>query len=497
MTTIIGFILGLSVLVVVHEWGHYIVAKLCGVRVEVFSIGFGPRLFGKMIGGTDFRVAPIPLGGYVKIHGQDPHEEADGNPALAAAIASDPQSYHSKPVWQKIAIVFAGPAMNLILCFVLMPLVFLIGRTQYKILEEPPVVIGVKESSPAHTAGLEPGDKILSLNGAAVPTWKELMTQISLVPTGGKVDLRYERQGTEIEAVLTTVNNERFKKATGLNQDVSYLGIEYYEFHDNDPVVGEVSQGSPASQAGFMAGDRIIQLSGRPVKYWSEMTERIQVLHQGIALPDTAGGCSLVTSGAMVKEGDAMVGVALTFGIERGGETLTLNVVPQYSDEIGAWIIGVSKGMSPELFSVKRYGLATAIVAGASESVRMLKLTGEVLWGLLRGRVRLSQIGGPLQIAKVTGDAAQAGFGEYLFILAFLSLNLGVMNLLPIPVLDGGHISFMVIEGLWRRPLSPRFRQISTQMGLVTLLLLMLLVTANDLNSVFGVDLLQKLKGLF
>jgi regulator of sigma E protease len=387
-----------------------------------------------------------------------------------------------------MAVVFAGPVMNLLLCFILMPLVLMIGRTQYKLLDEPPVVIEVKANSPAQAAGLQAGDKILALDDELTPDWEELMRQIAIIPVGDTVILRYARQGAESEVKITTSSNDRFKKVTGLNQEISYLGIEYYEFHDNDPLVGDVTEDSPAAAAGFLKGDKVTAINHQAVRFWSEMTSEIQALQPPVE--PVSSGCNA----------DLRVPAShpLKMDILRNGQALTLEVTPKFNEKANAWIIGVGKVTTPpELLVMKQYGPVQAIVSGFGESLRMIKLTGKVLWGLITGKVHLSQIGGPVQIAKVTGDAATAGFGEYLFILAFLSLNLGVMNLLPIPVLDGGHIFFMALEGLRRRPLSPRFRQISTQMGLITLLLLMLLVTANDMNSVFGVDLVQKLKGLF
>ncbi len=267
--TFIIFSVALSILVFVHEWGHFIVAKKSGVRVDIFSIGFGPKIFGFTWGGTEYRLAPFPFGGFVKIYGQDPHEEAEGDPILAEQIAKHPDSFASKSIWKRLAVVFAGPIMNLVLCFALLPMVFMVGRMQPKILDEKPVVIDLVEDSPAVKAGFVKGDEILQFNNKPVLNWKELLTQISLYPNDAvAVEVMRDGQRKTLFPALTV--NPSSKQMSG------FLGVEPFEFYDNDPVIDSVRPASPAEAAGLKSGDRVIALNGSAIKYWSRMTDQIQ-----------------------------------------------------------------------------------------------------------------------------------------------------------------------------------------------------------------------------
>ena len=192
--TVIIFIIALSILVFVHEWGHFIVAKTSGVRVDVFSIGFGPKILGFTWHGTEYRIAPFPFGGYVKIYGQEPLEEAEGDVAKAEEIARDPESFHSKSIFKKLATVFAGPFMNIVLCFAILPFVFMIGKIQPKILDQKAIVIDVEKDSPAALVGLQAGDEILTLEGSEISNWGDLLLQVSLHPDA-KVTLSFKRNG--------------------------------------------------------------------------------------------------------------------------------------------------------------------------------------------------------------------------------------------------------------------------------------------------------------
>lgn len=463
MTTILVFILALSVLVFVHEWGHFIVAKKSGVRVDIFSIGFGPKIFGFTWHGTEYRVAPFPFGGYVKIYGQEPLEEAEGDPVKAEEIAKDPQSFHSKPLYKKLAVVFAGPVMNLILCFAVMPLVFMIGRLQPKILDEKPVIIDIMAESPAEKAGLKKGDQLLSLNGYTLNNWKDVVTQVALYPND-QVDLEIERDGQKQKVQAQLVVNE------GVKQMAGYLGVEPFEFIGNEPVVDTIRPGSPADKAGFKPGDEIVQIKNQPVKYWTKMTELIQ---------DNG------------KEAFDVV-------VKRGDDRVTLSVTPEFNEDNQSWIVGITKKMNKDLFVKKSHGFMDAVALGTQECLKLLDLTFDILGRLFTGNLSVKTLGGPLQIAQATSSAAKSGFGEFLYLLAFLSMQLGIMNLLPIPVLDGGHVVFMLVEGIRRKPLSPKFRSVSMQVGLFMLLGLMLFVTINDVNTIWGFsNIFESLKSIF
>lgn len=451
MLTFLIFVVALSILVFVHEWGHFVVAKKSGVRVDIFSIGFGPKLFGIKWHGTEYRIAPIPFGGYVKIYGQEPLEEAEGDPVKADEIARDPQSFHSKPLLKKLAVVFAGPFMNIVLCFAVLPLVFLWGRMQPKIFTQPPIIIDMVEDSPAAQAGFEKGDLILSFEGVRTPTWQDLVTQISLHPQK-MVSITYQRDGQIATVTPFLTVNKNIKQTAG------YLGIEPYEFVGNEPFIDEVSPGSPAEQAGLKPDDRVVAIDEEPVKYWTQLTS---IVHG-------SGGRSLRVT------------------VQRDGLQQGFFVTPRYHEDAGVYLLGITKKTNHEDFIKIRHGFVESIQLGSREFFKLFGLTFDVLGRLVTGDLSLKTLGGPLQIAQATSSAARSGFGEFLFLLAFLSLQLGIINLLPIPVLDGGHVVFMAIEGMIKKPLPPKFRSVAMQVGLVFLLGLMLLVTINDIDTIWG-----------
>lgn len=461
--TILYFIIALGILVLVHEWGHFIIARKSGIRVERFSIGFGPKLIGFKRGDTEYRIAPIPLGGYVKLYGEDPIAEAEGDEAKAREISSSPDSFSARPVRFRLATVFAGPLMNLFLCLVLMPVVFMVGRLVPVILEAAPVVIGVKDGSPAESAGIQPGDRILKIDGREVSAWSEVINWIALHPAE-EARLTVNRSGEELQFPVRTVFSPESKQKTG------YLGIEPFYFWGDDAVVGDVSGNSPAAEAGLKERDRITMINGKPVSGWSEMTETIRA-----------------------SRGNP---VTLTYLRDKVENNVT--VTPKFHEGAKAYIIGITKHIDPDAFVKKRYGFFEAVAAGTRENLKLLGLTGEVLGRLFTFQLSYKALGGPVQIAQASGQAARSGVGEFLYFLAFLSMQLGILNLLPIPVLDGGHVLFMAIEGIRRKPVSLKIRMVSQQLGLALLLSLMLLVTINDVDSVWGfTNIWEKIKGIF
>lgn len=461
--TILYFIIALGILVLVHEWGHFIIARKSGIRVEKFSIGFGPKIFGFKQGGTEFCIAPIPLGGYVKLYGEDPIAEAEGDEVRAKQIASAPDAFSARPLSARLATVFAGPAMNLVLCFLLMPLVFMVGRLVPVILEKAPVVFGVKADSPAAIAGVQPGDQILRIGDEKTATWADVVNWIVLHPDHS-ARLAVIRNGREIELPLRSAYSPTTK------QKIGYLGIEPFYFWGDDPVVGEVGGNSPAATAGLKANDIIVALGNKKISTWTEMTE--------------------IVRGSEGKE--------LKITYRRNGMQQTVLVAPKFHEGAKAYVIGITKYIDPNAFVKKRYGFFEAVVAGTKENFKLLGLTTDVLKRLFTFQLSYKALGGPVQIAQASGQAARSGVGEFLYFLAFLSMQLGVLNLLPIPVLDGGHVLFMAIEGIRRKPVSLKIRMVSQQLGLALLLSLMLLVTINDVDSVWGfTNIWEKIKGIF
>ena len=470
MMTLIIFLVALSILIFVHEWGHFIVAKLSGVRVDIFSIGFGPKIFGFKWHGTEYRFAPFPFGGYVKIYGHDPMVEAEGDKEKALEIAKDPEAFASKPFINRMAVVLAGPVMNIILCLVVLPLVFMVGRMQPKIIYDKPIVAEVMVESPAEKAGLQKGDLILSFNDLEVAVWKDLMTEIMLHPDE-QVTLGVERHGKKIKVSPTIV----LKKTSG--QKVGYLGIEPYEFdYGNRAIVGKIIKDSPAEKDGLMQDDLILAIDGKKTPYWSWMEKAIR----------------------------ASEGKALTFLVQRskeGGEPdqkVHVVVTPKYNEKYQAYLVGISPSFDKDNFIMDKHGFADSVVLGFGEFKSLLFKTTEILYKLFTGQLSLKVLGGPFQIAKVTSSAAKSGLGEFLFILAFISLQLGILNLLPIPILDGGHLVFMSFEAITRREISHRVRMVSMQIGLAILLALMIFVTINDVDNIWGFkNILESIKALF
>ncbi len=451
--TILYFVIALGLLVFIHEFGHFLAAKKQGIGVEKFSIGFGPKLFGWTRGETTYMVSALPFGGYVKLHGEDP----------ADSDASDPRSYAARPVLHRIAVVFAGPFMNLVLALLLMPLVFLIGRMEPAFLDQKPVVIGILENSPAEKIGLKKGDEILRIDGQETSTWKGFLDTV-LLHGGSEVELQFKR-GDEILSRRMTVE-ESAEHHAGTS------GIEPTYFIGNDPVIDGVAPGSSAAAAGIHKGDRVVKINQAPITTWTEMSEKI----------------------------GAGEGKKVEVTVKRGTETFTLSLAPRYDESLKKWLIGVQKDTTQEGlgFVRKQYPFGEAIKKGVEEDIKLTGLTFTVLGRLVTGRLSYKTLGGPIRIAQASAMAAKTGLSNFIYFLAFLSLQLGVLNLLPMPALDGGHLLFFAIEGIQRKPLSMRIRLWMEQAGFILLISLMLLVSLNDVESIWGFrHILDSIKHLF
>ncbi len=453
--SILYFIIGLGLLIFVHELGHFLIAKWSGIRVERFSLGFGPRLLKFQKGETEYCISALPLGGYVKMSGQEDFGDEE------VVALDDPKAFNTKPLKNRLAVVLGGPAMNLFIPFLIMPIVFMLGRSEPKYFSDPPVVLGVRADSPAQAVGLQTGDRILTVDGQATPTWNEALRGMAK-PGGSAVSLEFSREGKTLRKELTSKANEG-----GMG---GYLGVEPIFFVDVDPVIGEVSPDSPAQAAGMKGGDKILAIDGQEIVDWGQMSERV----------NAAGG------------------KAVKFKVQRGGEQLELDISPKFNDELKKYAIGVSKDSNPEFYQHRQFGLLEAFERGFKENLVHFGMTFKVLKDLVTLKASYKELGGPVRIAQISAKAAEKGIGNFLYLLAFLSIQLGILNLLPIPVLDGGHVAFMAYEGVVRRPLSPKKRMVAQQVGMFLLLTLMILVTVNDIDAVWGFrELLDKVKGWF
>ena len=436
MTTLLAFLFVLGVLVFVHELGHFLMARRLGVRVLTFSLGFGPKIFKATRGDTEYCVSAIPLGGYVKMAGEHGEENRSG--------ASD--EFMSKTKWERFLVLIMGPAMNLVLAVLVMWLVLYQGAEEPAYEEQPPVVGRVVEDSPAARAGIAPGERIVSVADRAVDTWDALFMEV--LP-------RAER---EIPIVVRDVEGrERTLQVTPDAQtrfEMGDLGIGP-AVH---PQVVQVMPNEPADRAGLRARDVIEAVDGESVDH-AELIARIN------ASPD----------------------VPLTLTVRRSGEPLEVRVTPALRGDIG--LTGMTVG--PFETRIVEPGFIEAFGMSLERNYEWSGLIFQTLWGLLTAETSPRQLVGPVGIAQLSGSAAQVGWVQLFSLMAMISLNLGILNLLPIPVLDGGHIFIMGMEGVARRDFSMRAKERMLLAGFVVLMMLMVTVIYNDLTRIQWIEALM------
>lgn len=454
ITSIVAFVFAFGLLVIIHEYGHYWMAKRAGVRVETFSIGFGPKLLKWSRGGTEFCLSAIPLGGYVKMHGESEGEEI---------AKEDQEAFSNKSVKARSGIVLAGPFMNLILSFVLIPLAFLVGKKDPDYYAKAPIVERVVMDSPAEKAGFEVGDRILLVNPESstwrafeTPTWKAFILAVSESPAGEALAVSVRRGENTLTLKPVPETMPRGK--------ISFIGVEKYFGASPPAVIEKVFPDSPAEKAGIVKGDRIAGVDGGQVETWEDFLKAMKTQGAGKIL----------------------------LKIRRGETTETAAVEPEYHSESGRFLIGIQGPPGEQinlltiLLTTRDIGPAEAAWEGLKIGWRNLVLTFSVIKRLVAGQESYKQLGGPVAIAYILADAASEGLSDFLFFTSFLSLQLGILNLLPIPVLDGGHLVFFGIEALRRKPLDLKARLVATQIGMILLLSLILLVTWNDLKRFIG-----------
>lgn len=422
MHTLLYFLIALGILIFVHEFGHFLAARFFGVRVETFSIGFGPKLFKFKCCGTEFAVSLIPLGGYVKMAGEDPDKPV-----------KSPDEFYAKSPWQRIVIALAGPLMNLLLAVVFFAVSYSIGRyiPSYQV-EAAKVGFVLSENVP-----LKPGDVIVEANGKRVKNWKELNEVIALNPNR-EITLEVERNG-KVETVKVKTGIDE-KNGIGTLPVVPAI----------NPTIGKVIKNSPAEKAGLKPGDVILKINGKKITRWEQVVELIGKSN----------------------------GKPVELLILRNGKKLKITVKPQLNKKLGRYTIGIVPKVN--LVFVK-YPLPEAIKKGIEEFKSQTVLFFTFLYKLITGQASFKSLGGPILIAEVAGKAAEAGISNFIYFMGFISLQLGYFNLLPLPVLDGGLIVLFLIELLRRRPVSPQFRERFQQVGLALIGLLMAVVFYNDI----------------
>lgn len=444
MTTVVSFIVVIGVLILIHELGHFLVARWAGVGVERFSIGFGPVLLRWRGKETEYCLSVIPMGGYVKMMGEESPLEG------GTALTYDPaKAFSLKPLWVRFLIVFAGPGMNFVLAAVIFMVVLAtIGRPVW------PAAIGrVAGDGPAAAAGVRTGDVVTAIDRRPVAHWEDL--EYAVAASGGRpVQLRLRREGTEHRVIvtprLTTIRDPIFKDA----KDVWDLGVG----PRLTPQIGGVNPGSPAERAGLKAGDLVIAVAGQPVFTPEELMQAIQ----------------------------KRAGQTFEITVERGGTSqtvlVTANVVREKAltgQDVEVGRIGVS--IVTRTVTYAPYSPPAAVWQGAVKTWDMTVLTTKGFSKIITGQIPLSNLGGPVQIASETGRQAQEGTAPLAVFTAVISVNLAVLNLLPVPMLDGGHLFFFLIEAILGRPLSLRKRELAQQLGFVLLMLIMVLALYNDL----------------
>ena len=436
MTSLLAFLFVLGVLVFVHELGHFMMARRLGVRVLTFSLGFGPKLLKFTRGDTEYCVSAIPLGGYVKMAGENPEEARTG--------ADD--EFMSKSKWERFQVLLMGPAMNLILAVLVMWLVLFQGAEVPAYETQPPVVGRVVEDSPAAGAGITVGERIVSVAGRVVNTWDELF--VTVLP----------RADREIAVVVRDVDgNERTLQVTPdarTEFEMGDLGVG----PEMRPQIVEVSPGDPADRAGLRAGDVIEAVEG-------EAVDRDELIRRINASADTP----------------------LTLTVRRGDRRLDVRVTPALRGDVGL------TGMFVSPFEVRTVdpGLIEAFQMSLERNYEWSGLIFETLWGLVTTETSPKQLVGPVGIAQLSGGAAELGWVALFSLMSMISLNLGILNLLPIPVLDGGHIFIMAMEGVSRRDFSVRVKERMLLAGMVVILMLMVTVIYNDLTRIQWIEALM------
>jgi regulator of sigma E protease len=448
--TVAAFVLALGVLVIVHEYGHYLVARLCGVRVLRFSIGFGPSLWKKRIGRdqTEWVVALVPLGGYVKMLDE---REGEVQPQELG------RAFNRQSVWRRYAIVIAGPLANFLLAILLYWLLFMHGVQEARpILDAPP------PHTPAASAGFRSGETIRAIDAEPVESWQEVRWRM--------LQLALERRQVKVEVInrdsqlnWRTLDLSRVDAGQLEGDALALIGLRLYRPRI-EPVIGEIVPGGVAGQAGLQRGDRIVSAGGKTIASWNELVQIVR----------------------------SHPGRALQLSYQRGDERRELALVPEAVQQDGAAVgrIGAAAQLDrkalEQLLTVVRYDAAGALAKAAQKTWDMSAFSLKMLGRMLIGQVSWKNLSGPVTIADYAGQSAQLGLASYVSFLALISISLGVLNLLPIPLLDGGHLMYYTVEIFKGSPVSDRMMEIGQKLGLALLLVLMAFAFYNDINRLIS-----------
>ncbi len=434
LLTIVSFVFVLGVLIFVHELGHFLMARRIGVRVITFSLGFGPKIVGFHRGGTEYCISAVPLGGYVKMAGETPDDPRTGHP----------DEFLSKTKWERFQVLIMGPVMNILLALVLMWIVLMHGALVPAFLDRAAVIGAVEKGSPAERSGIRPGDRIVRVAGHAVPTWEDLSIAIG---ARANKDIPVDIVRGDERLTLSVTPDARTK------YEVGDIGV----YPDVHPTITQVLAGEAAEKGGLRAGDVILSFEGQTITYGSQLTA------------------------AIAKYPNRPV----VFGVQRAGQRLDVPVTPMLRGKKG-WV-GIS--LLDALKSV-HLGPWAAAKMSVQRNYEFGTQIFQTLVGLLTRETSPRQLMGPVAIAQLSGESAALGWMALFSLMGYISLNLGLINLLPIPVLDGGHIFIMALEGLARRDFSTKAKEGMLLAGFAALMLLMVTVIYNDLTRI---EWIQKL----
>jgi len=445
MHSLIFFLIALAILIIIHEYGHFWVARRCGVKVLRFSVGFGKPIWQKVgKDGTEYVLAPIPMGGYVKMLDEREMPVSEEQAQFA---------FNRQSLAKRVAIVSAGPIANLLFAVLAYWILLVVGVSGIK-----PVINDVRPASIAADAGLHAGDEILQIDGNDTPTWNSVYKAlIQKAEYGEKIDITVSSASIKQEhsLILPQVGLEQ------VGNILEQIGIEPLR-PSIKPILGEVMPGSPAEKAGLKAGDMLVSAQQETIPSWNQWVDLIQ----------------------------ASAGKTLDIELLRDGDRLGLTLIPETGEDgkgrIGAAVDASQAAIPQELQAELRYGPIEAIKYAVIQTWDFSSSNLKSLWGMVTGKVSTDNLGGPISIAQIAGSSAEQGVMSFISFLAMISITLGILNLLPIPMLDGGHLAMFAFEAVRGKPLSDTMQVQIQKVGFLVLIMVMFIAFFNDLSRVFG-----------
>jgi len=437
LTTLLAFGFVLGVLVFVHELGHFLAAKRVGIRVLKFQLGFNPTIFSVQKGETEYSIGALPLGGYVKMAGDNPDE----------GVTGAPDEFLSKSKWERFQVLIMGPTMNLALAVVLTAIVLYVGAERFAYEVQPVVVGSVTADSAAAHAGFQPGDRILAVADKPVKTWEDFYLAIGTHPNR-ELAVRFDRGGSEQIKSVTPVPSKESR------MEIGEIGL----LPNVHPHIRLIRPGEAAERAGLQANDAVVAINGETITFSSDLKK------------------------AIMKHPEQQISMSIL----RNGAPMTVPATPGRRD--GGGFLGID--IADDTVSVKP-GLLGAARMSVERNAQMAGMIFQTIWGLITRETSPKQLMGPVAMAQLSGESAQLGIVALLALMAQISLNLGLLNLLPIPILDGGHIFIMALEGLVRRDFSVRLKEKMLLAGFAVLITLMVTVIYNDLTRISWIERLM------